>query len=579
MRNYFLILKRLWILFKPFHKYIYIQVGLVFLYQVLSISTSLLNSHLVNNLVAKEINHAFSIFFLWAMVIFIMNIVFYYKEIISEKYLNQITHQHIKEYSLRGVLNLTIEQHIEDHSAIKLSIIDKGESAASNLVLSIFTNIIPTALYTLVAVCMLAFYSPILALTSIVIIVILFFWAQKFRVFLHPYTRKNRDNWNHQQRLKTEAFTHLTLAKYFSRESFFVKKYLAGRVELVSHHIATRVLNSSHVLKRANFQDLSELLSLGIAAMLFLEGRFAIGTLYLVFSVTSRVYYNINAFSSSLRDLPIWFLDVEKYFEIIDKKPSFEERGLTKVSFDEAIVVNNLSLSYPRSKSPVLSNVSFTIPKHKKTAIVGASGSGKSTITKLLLRAYNYQEGSIKIGDIELKDIDAHTLREHIGYVEQHVDLLDESIEENILFGVKEKDKEQALNKLEDIAHLARIDQFYHKLGKEKFKTQVGERGIKLSGGERQRIGIARAIIKDPQILIFDEATSSLDTENESYVMEAINDVSKGKTTIIIAHRLSTVRDADQIIVMNKGQIVGTGTHDELLANNAEYQNLVAHQV
>jgi ABC-type multidrug transport system fused ATPase/permease subunit len=170
-------------------------------------------------------------------------------------------------------------------------------------------------------------------------------------------------------------------------------------------------------------------------------------------------------------------------------------------------------------------------------------------------------------------------LREHIGYVEQHVDLLDDTVEENILLGVKEKDRKDKKQELETIAQKARIDRFYNRLGDKKFNTVVGERGVKLSGGERQRIGIARAIIKDPEILIFDEATSALDTENEKYVMDAINDVSKGKTTIIIAHRLSTIRNADKIIVMDKGTIVGEGTHEELLAGNSFYQNLVSHQL
>lgn len=579
MQKYFSTVKRLWLLFKPFHKHIYIQIALVFLYQVLSISTTVLNSHLINDLVANQITAAGLIFVVWIVVVLALNTVFHLQNLWREKYLDQNVLQYLQEFSLKKILSLTIEQHIEDHSAIKLQTVSKGETAADNIIGVIFTSILPTILYTLVALGTLTFYKPILGLISFVVLCILLAWAYRFRVFHNPYVRTNRDNWLEQNKTRTEAFTHLTLAKSFARESFFTKKYLEKRLGIVAHHLHTRELATNHTFKRSNFQDLAELFSLGIAAILFINGGFAIGTLYLVLSLSSRVYYNMNSFSSALRDLPVWFLEVEKYLEVIDKEPSFKESGIKNIDLDSSIKFTDISFSYPKSESPVLKNVSFTIDKHKTTALVGSSGSGKSTITKLLLRAYNYQEGSITIGNTELATIDAMYLREHIGYVEQHVDLLDDSIRENILFGLKEKDRKVSEKKLEEAAHHARIDQFYHRLGEKKFDTVVGERGIKLSGGERQRVGIARAIIKDPEILIFDEATSSLDSENEKYVMEAINDVSKGKTTIIIAHRLSTVRNADKIIVMDKGQVVGEGTHDELMKTSTVYQNLVAHQL
>lgn len=579
MHKYYSTVKRLWALFKPFHKHIYIQIGLVFLYQSLSISTTVLNSHLINNLVDKNTTFALSILGGWVIVILAMNAVFHAQNLWREKYLDQNVMQYLQEFSLKKILSLTVEQHVEDHSAIKLQTISKGEGAADNIVGVIFTSILPTILYTLVAIGTLFFYKPLLGCISVLVVTILMIWSYKFRVFHNPFVRTNRDNWIEQNKTRTEAFTHLTLAKFFGRESFFVKKYLEKRARMVEHHLLTRELATRHVYKRSNFQDLAELFSLGIAALLFLQGQFEIGTLYLVLSLSSRVYQNIHSFSSALRDLPVWFLEVERYLEVIDRTPSFEEAGIKKINFDDSIVFNNVSFSYPRSASPVLKGVSFAIERRATTALVGASGSGKSTITKLLLRAYTYKDGSIKIGETELKEVDANTLREHIGYVEQHVELLDETIQENILFGVKEKDKKLAEKRLEEIAHHARIDQFYHRLGENKFDTVVGERGIKLSGGERQRVGIARAIIKDPEILIFDEATSSLDSENEKYVMEAINDVSQGKTTIIIAHRLSTVRNADKIIVMDKGRVVGEGTHNELMQTSPAYQNLVAHQL
>ena len=260
-------------------------------------------------------------------------------------------------------------------------------------------------------------------------------------------------------------------------------------------------------------------------------------------------------------------------------KPIFNEEGKKIEKLTGDIVFSHLTFSYPKGDHPVFENISFTIPEGKTTAFVGSSGSGKSTIVKLLLRAYDYPTGSITIGGDELRSLDAGSVRERVGYVEQHVDLFDDTIKENIIIGVPENKRKEAEDHLEEVARKTRITEFYHRLGEKKFDTLVGERGIKLSGGERQRIGIARAIIKNPDLLIFDEATSSLDTENEKYVMEAINEVSKGKTTIIIAHRLSTVVNADKIIVMDKGKVIAEGTHGELMQNSPQYKTLIEHQV
>jgi len=272
-------------------------------------------------------------------------------------------------------------------------------------------------------------------------------------------------------------------------------------------------------------------------------------------------------------------------------KPEFEEEGKNKFVAGD-IEFQNLSFKYPKGENNVLENLSFKINHGEKVAFVGYSGSGKTTIIQLLLRAYDYNIGDIKIGNVSLKEMSANSLRENIGYVEQHVDLFDDTIKNNILFGLKDEKILEKIEKenqnidtnfenniLETLARKARIDQFYHRLGEKKFDTMIGERGIKLSGGERQRVGIARALIKNPDILIFDEATSSLDAENETYIKEAIDEASHGRTTIIIAHRLSTIINADKIFMMSHGKILAEGTHNELLKSCKEYKDLVEAQM
>jgi ABC-type multidrug transport system fused ATPase/permease subunit len=272
------------------------------------------------------------------------------------------------------------------------------------------------------------------------------------------------------------------------------------------------------------------------------------------------------------------FVELEKYLNIIDTQPEFNELGSKKFEVGD-IVFENVEFKYPKADAPVIKNISFKIPNGKKVAFVGFSGSGKSTIIKLLLRIYDWTSGEIKVGDKSLRELDSKTWRQRVGYVEQHVDLFDASVKENILFGVLGKKNTNFKDeKLLEIVKKARIDQFFHRLGKAGLDTVIGERGVKLSGGERQRIGIGRALAKDPDILIFDEATASLDTENEKFIQEAIDESSKGRTTIIIAHRLSTIQNSDIIFVMSNGEIVDSGTHAELLNSSPEYQRLVHAQ-
>ena len=333
--------------------------------------------------------------------------------------------------------------------------------------------------------------------------------------------------------------------------------------------------SANHGANRQIFMIFSRVGAMTVMIRQFLGGGITTGSVFAVWSWMNDIYANIQNIVKTLRQMPIRFVELEKYLDIIDSEPAFIEGGTLPFKSGN-IIFSKIGLTYKNSELPSLENVNLTIEEGQKVALVGASGGGKSSLVKLLLRAYDYTTGSIKIGSTELRNFDYQSLRAHIGYVDQHVDLFDTSIKDNLLLGI---DREVPDTELKDIAKKARITQFYDRLGELGLNTIIGERGIKLSGGERERVGIARALIRNPDILIFDEATSALDTENESYISEAIDEASKGRTTIIIAHRLSTVRDADKIIVMDRGTVVAEGTHEELMSTSSHYQTLVAHQL
>ncbi|QPQ36380.1 ABC transporter ATP-binding protein [Lysinibacillus sp. JNUCC-52] len=242
-------------------------------------------------------------------------------------------------------------------------------------------------------------------------------------------------------------------------------------------------------------------------------------------------------------------------------------------SVQEPIHVRNVDFAY--GEEPILSNINFTIEPGKVTAIVGPSGGGKTTTFALLERYYQPTNGSITLGDTPINTFSLHSWRNQIGYVAQESALLSGTIRENICYGIA---RDVSDEELERVAKMAYADQFINELP-DKFNTEVGERGIKLSGGQRQRISIARALLRNPQILMLDEATSSLDSNSEIYVQKALDNLMQGRTTLVIAHRLSTVVDADQILFIEKGHITGCGTHDTLFETHDMYREFAKQQL
>jgi ATP-binding cassette subfamily B protein len=312
------------------------------------------------------------------------------------------------------------------------------------------------------------------------------------------------------------------------------------------------------------------------------------GAIFLIFTWSQNFLASLWMITDMQKQFITDKINIEKYFEMLEiKSDVFEKNDAVKSNLVGDIEFKNVEFKYPlRKKSHndvdeelesemVLKGITFKIKKGEKVAFVGESGSGKSTIANLIRRAFDPQTGQIKINDINLKDIQLKSFLKKIGSVDQEVNLFDKSIRENISYGLDRLLTDDELNKL---SKLARLDSFFHKL-EHGWDTIVGERGAKVSGGEKQRIGIARALAKQPEILIFDEATSALDTVSERIVQKSIDDVCKGKTSIIIAHRLSTVKNCDKIFVLKNGVLLEQGTHEYLLENCEYYKELVKHQL
>ena len=506
-----------------------------------------------------------------------------YQNLIEIKRLDIAISNHLNHSSISKYFGFSNGQHINEHSGIKQSIITSGFNSIQNQIHTFIYVTIPAFSQLIIATSILFYIHWIFGVSYLLFGTLFGVALYYFNKFLNPKIKEVTENRNQTAKTISELYRLVFLIKNEVGEDKSLKEL--DRVQDLhqsSYEKAWVSGNNWMTLIRISM-TVFRYLSILFGVILLFNGYIGAGAIFLIFNWSSNFINSVWILTDIQKQFITDKINIEKYFELLNVKPDIiEVENPVKSNFIGDIDFKSVYFKYPKRDSGtksdrdwILNNLSFKIESGKKVAFVGESGSGKSTIANLIRRAFDPQEGEIKFNNIDLKEIELKGLLKSIGSVDQDVQLFDRSIRQNIQFGAQ---KELSDDEITKIAKLARLDKFYHKL-ESGWETPVGERGLKISGGEKQRIGIARALAKNPEILIFDEATSALDTISEKAVQKAIDEVSRGKTSVIIAHRLSTVKNCDKIFVLKDGVLVGEGSHEELLQGCEYYQKLVKEQL
>ena len=454
-------------------------------------------------------------------------------------------------------------------------VIERGASAIDYLIRFLAFNIGPTIVRLILASFALAFaYDPLLALVAVVTIVI---YAAATIMITEWRVRQRRRMNEADTRFRGISVDILT--NFETVKSFAAEHRETGRFNEAMrnyNHRYVDAVRSMYVLNatQAFAMNAGLLAALVISAWNVSQGTMLVGDLTGVMAMFLSLYAPLSILGWAWREIKQGAVDLEKLYGLLGMKPEVADKAdaVELTTPRGSVAFEKVGFTHD-ARAVGVKDVSFDLPAGKKIAFVGTSGAGKSTLLKLLFRFYDVLNGRVLVDGKDVRDLTQESLRRALGLVPQDVVLFNETIKSNISYAKPDATMDQ----LRDAARRAQLLDFIESLP-DGWDTRVGERGLKLSGGEKQRVGIARVILADPAILVLDEATSALDSATEEAVQDALDEASKGRTTLMVAHRLSTVQNADEIVVLKAGEVIERGTHEDLLAAKGEYADMWARQ-
>ena len=506
---------------------------------------------------------AFLTFIIWAL-----ESTFDYVAAVTWRNISQDVEHSLRTDTFRNVLGLDL-QYFENKSSGRLMAVLNDDVNQLEKFLDTGANKLLQTLTTVVVIGGTFLYiSPLIAIFAFIPIPIIIFGSFTFtKTIASRYTRIRNAIETLNANLSNSLSGVLTV-KSFNREEKEFNRILTSSTEVKSANYHAIKLSAAFIpiIRIAILFGFTATLLIG--GFMALDGEINVAMYSVLLFITQRLLWPLTELGDTFDLYQRAMASFKRINALKNTQPDIQNGSIEAGSIEKLIALEDVNFSYV-DNFPVLNNVSINIKKGSTTAIVGSTGSGKSTLIKLLLRLYDVKAGKIKFDDIDIKDLNVHSLRKTVGLVSQDIFLFEGTVFENIAYG----NLEASNGEIWKAAKLSESDEFINLLPN-KEDTIVGERGQKLSGGQRQRISIARAILKNPEILILDEATSAVDNETEAAIQRSLDTLKEGRTVIAIAHRLSTIRNADIIYVLEKGQIVESGTHEELVKLKKVYANL-----